>query len=235
MDIARSNKFTLTIYLTNTDPRAYEQFNEFTLSSLTTYSMKKKFNSRRVLSSGIYRRVVSWKLADVSSPFSESKNKPSKIPERKQVESGVTVGFWQRRLTYNGLHGVIPPVDRTLHNHRWENLESSKRSFVLHRENNNTIIFLMIVLLLLYSLFLIKNRGNTVTEAIGCDRSSIPSRDFLNLTLFILVRHTSKLNYRIIIVNTVQCDSICRYLLPLHVSVSITEKTRQHGDAGRNA
>jgi hypothetical protein len=41
----------------------------------------------------------------------------------------------------------------------------------------------------------------------------------LNLILFILVRHTSKLNYRII-VNTVQCDSICRYLLPLHVSVS---------------
>jgi hypothetical protein len=28
------------------------------------------------------------------------------------------------------------------------------------------------------------------------------------------------INYRIIIVNTVQCDSICRYLLPLHVSVS---------------
>jgi hypothetical protein len=26
------------------------------------------------------------------------------------------------------------------------------------------------------------------------------------------------LNYRII-VNTIQCDSICRYLLPLHVSV----------------
>jgi hypothetical protein len=39
------------------------------------------------------------------------------------------------------------------------------------------------------------------------------------LTFFILVRHTSKLNYRIID-NTVQCDSICRYLLPLHVSVS---------------
>jgi hypothetical protein len=39
------------------------------------------------------------------------------------------------------------------------------------------------------------------------------------LILFILVRHTRKLNYRII-VNTVQCDSICRYLLPLHVSVS---------------
>jgi hypothetical protein len=39
------------------------------------------------------------------------------------------------------------------------------------------------------------------------------------LTLFILVRHTSKLNYRIII-NTVQCDLICRYLLPLYVSVS---------------
>jgi hypothetical protein len=29
----------------------------------------------------------------------------------------------------------------------------------------------------------------------------------------------SLLNYRII-VNTVQCDSICRYLLPLHVSIS---------------
>jgi hypothetical protein len=38
----------------------------------------------------------------------------------------------------------------------------------------------------------------------------------VNLTLFILLRHTSKLNYRVIF-NTVQCDSICRYLLPLHV------------------
>jgi hypothetical protein len=28
------------------------------------------------------------------------------------------------------------------------------------------------------------------------------------------------MNYRIIIVNTVQCGSICRYLLPLHISVS---------------
>jgi hypothetical protein len=33
------------------------------------------------------------------------------------------------------------------------------------------------------------------------------------LILFILVCHTSKLNYRII-VNTVQCDSVYRYLLP---------------------
>jgi hypothetical protein len=41
----------------------------------------------------------------------------------------------------------------------------------------------------------------------------------LNLTVFILVRHTTKRNYRII-VNTVHCDSICRYLLPLHVCVS---------------
>jgi hypothetical protein len=39
------------------------------------------------------------------------------------------------------------------------------------------------------------------------------------LILFILVCHTSQLNYRII-VNTVQCDSIGRYLLPLHVLVS---------------
>jgi hypothetical protein len=40
------------------------------------------------------------------------------------------------------------------------------------------------------------------------------------LTLFILVRHISKLNYRIIIVNTVQCDSVRIYLQPLHVSIS---------------
>jgi hypothetical protein len=40
------------------------------------------------------------------------------------------------------------------------------------------------------------------------------------LTLFILIHHTSKPNYIIIIVNTLQCDSICKYLLPLHVSVS---------------
>jgi hypothetical protein len=43
---------------------------------------------------------------------------------------------------------------------------------------------------------------------------------WVGLTLFILVRHTSKLNYRIIIVNTIWCDSIRIYLLPLHVSVS---------------
>jgi hypothetical protein len=34
----------------------------------------------------------------------------------------------------------------------------------------------------------------------------------IDLTLFILVRHTSKPNYRIID-NTVQCDSICTYLI----------------------
>jgi hypothetical protein len=43
--------------------------------------------------------------------------------------------------------------------------------------------------------------------------------DMKTLILLILVSHTSKLNYGII-VNTVQCDSICRYLLPLLVSVS---------------
>jgi hypothetical protein len=42
----------------------------------------------------------------------------------------------------------------------------------------------------------------------------------VNLTVFILVHHTRKLNYRIIIVNTVQCASIRIYLLPLHVSVN---------------
>jgi hypothetical protein len=41
----------------------------------------------------------------------------------------------------------------------------------------------------------------------------------MSLILFSLVRHTTKLNFRII-VKTVQCDSICWYLLPLHVSVS---------------
>jgi hypothetical protein len=39
------------------------------------------------------------------------------------------------------------------------------------------------------------------------------------LILFILVRHTSKLNYRTI-VNTVQSDSICRYLLPLQTEIN---------------
>jgi hypothetical protein len=39
------------------------------------------------------------------------------------------------------------------------------------------------------------------------------------LILFTLVCHISKLNNRII-VNSVQCDSVCKYLLPLHVSVS---------------
>jgi hypothetical protein len=28
------------------------------------------------------------------------------------------------------------------------------------------------------------------------------------------------MNYKIVTVDTVQCDSICRYLMPLHVSVS---------------
>jgi hypothetical protein len=37
--------------------------------------------------------------------------------------------------------------------------------------------------------------------------------------LHTVCRGYTRLNYRII-VNTVQCDSICRYLLPLHVSVS---------------
>jgi hypothetical protein len=40
-------------------------------------------------------------------------------------------------------------------------------------------------------------------------QQTIPNIIFLNLTLFILVRHTTKLNYRIIVVNTAQCDSIC--------------------------
>jgi hypothetical protein len=49
-----------------------------------------------------------------------------------------------------------------------------------------------------------------------------PPKCYFSLTLrvFIPVCHTIKLNYRIIIVITVQCDSIRIYLLPLHVSVS---------------
>jgi Mlc titration factor MtfA (ptsG expression regulator) len=39
----------------------------------------------------------------------------------------------------------------------------------------------------------------------------------VNLTLFILVRHSSELNHRL---DTIKCDSTCIYLLPLHVSVS---------------
>jgi hypothetical protein len=55
-------------------------------------------------------------------------------------------------------------------------------------------------------------------SAFGQGRSM---RDLRNtLILFILVRHTSKLNYRII-VNTVQRDSVCKYLLPLPSSVGI--------------
>jgi hypothetical protein len=33
------------------------------------------------------------------------------------------------------------------------------------------------------------------------------------------LRYPGRVKYRII-VNSVQCDSICRYLLPLHISVS---------------
>jgi hypothetical protein len=57
-------------------------------------------------------------------------------------------------------------------------------------------------------------------------------------------RHISKLIYRIIF-NTVQCDSICRYILPLHVSVSWPsskgfktqqkETSRHSQHCGRNA
>jgi hypothetical protein len=36
----------------------------------------------------------------------------------------------------------------------------------------------------------------------------------------VLIKQICLLDYTIIIVNTVQCHSICRYLLPLHVSVS---------------
>jgi hypothetical protein len=43
--------------------------------------------------------------------------------------------------------------------------------------------------------------------------------NLVKLILFILVLHTSKLNYRII-VNTIQFDWVCRYLLSLHVLVS---------------
>jgi hypothetical protein len=39
------------------------------------------------------------------------------------------------------------------------------------------------------------------------------------LMLLLMVRHTSKLNYRTI-VNIVQRDSVCRYLFYLYVSVS---------------
>jgi hypothetical protein len=42
-------------------------------------------------------------------------------------------------------------------------------------------------------------------------RISLSYKKTIYLTLFILVRHTSKLNYRIIIVNTVQCDSVRIY------------------------
>jgi hypothetical protein len=45
------------------------------------------------------------------------------------------------------------------------------------------------------------------------------SERIFGLTLFILVHRASKQNYGTII-NTVQCDSICRYLLPLDVLVS---------------
>jgi hypothetical protein len=51
-------------------------------------------------------------------------------------------------------------------------------------------------------------------------RKLIVKKNLINLTLFIMVNHTSKLNYRIIIVNTVQCDLIFRYLLLIHVLVS---------------
>jgi hypothetical protein len=53
------------------------------------------------------------------------------------------------------------------------------------------------------------------------------------LTLFILVSHTSKLNYRIIIVNTVQCDTVCRYVLPLHVIVVPEHVDRMPSEDGQ--
>jgi hypothetical protein len=59
----------------------------------------------------------------------------------------------------------------------------------------------------------------TAAACLPIDRQSIIKKIYKNLTLFILVRHTSKLNYGIV-VNTIHCDSICRYLLPLHVFVS---------------
>jgi hypothetical protein len=49
---------------------------------------------------------------------SQSKNKASKETQHAPPK---------RRITFNGLHGVVSPEDRTLRNNCWENRKSCKR------------------------------------------------------------------------------------------------------------